>query len=136
MAIRKSKINIDTEERSDFDNMMNDVENEVEKLQAEDGKEGFHGLERQAHLQANTEQDPDQGEGIYSRGRKEASEHPHCSSSRSGNCHQQVPGFSHQHGQLQVAGMSFRRFSVCCPPAPRLQGFRLQACYRHEGLYR
>ena len=29
MAIRKSKINIDTEERSDFDNMMNDVENEV-----------------------------------------------------------------------------------------------------------
>ena len=65
MAIRKSKINIDTEERSDFDNMMNDVENEVEKLQAEDGKEGFHGLERQAHLQANTEQDPDQGEGIY-----------------------------------------------------------------------
>ena len=37
MAIRKSKINIDTEERSDFDNMMNDVENEVEKLQAEDG---------------------------------------------------------------------------------------------------
>lgn len=37
MVIRKSKINIDTEERSDFDNMMNDVENEVEKLQAEDG---------------------------------------------------------------------------------------------------
>lgn len=28
MAIRKSKINIDTEARSDFDNMMNDVENE------------------------------------------------------------------------------------------------------------
>ena len=37
MAIRKSKINIDTEERSDFDNMMNDVENEVEEQQAEDG---------------------------------------------------------------------------------------------------
>lgn len=37
MAIRKSKINIDTEERSDFDNMMNDVENEVEVQQAEDG---------------------------------------------------------------------------------------------------
>ena len=37
MAIRKSKINIDTEERSDFDNMMNDAENEVEEQQAEDG---------------------------------------------------------------------------------------------------
>lgn len=37
MAIRKSKINIDTEERSDFENMMNDVENEVEEQQAEDG---------------------------------------------------------------------------------------------------
>lgn len=37
MAIRKCKINIDTEERSDFDNMMNDVENEVEEQQAEDG---------------------------------------------------------------------------------------------------
>ena len=37
MAIRKSKINIDTEERPDFDNMMNDVENEVEEQQAEDG---------------------------------------------------------------------------------------------------
>ena len=37
MAIRKSKINIDTEARSDFDNMMNDVENEVKKQQAEDG---------------------------------------------------------------------------------------------------
>jgi hypothetical protein len=37
MAIRKSKINIDTEERSDFDNMMNDVEYEVEEQQAEDG---------------------------------------------------------------------------------------------------
>lgn len=37
MAIRKSKINIDTEERSDFDNMINDVENEVEEQQAEDG---------------------------------------------------------------------------------------------------
>ena len=37
MAIRKSKIYIDTEERSDFDNMMNDVENEVEEQQAEDG---------------------------------------------------------------------------------------------------
>lgn len=37
MAIRKSKINIDIEERSDFDNMMNDVENEVEEQQAEDG---------------------------------------------------------------------------------------------------
>ena len=36
MAIRKSKINIDSEERSDFDNMMNDVENEVEEQQAED----------------------------------------------------------------------------------------------------
>lgn len=36
MAIRKSKINIDTEERSDFDNMMNDVENEVEEQQTED----------------------------------------------------------------------------------------------------
>ena len=37
MAIRKSKINIETEERSDFDNMLNDVENEVEEQQAEDG---------------------------------------------------------------------------------------------------
>lgn len=37
MAIRKSKINIDTEERSDFNNMMNDIENEVEEQQAEDG---------------------------------------------------------------------------------------------------
>ena len=37
MAIRKSRINIDTEEISDFDNMMNDVENEVEEQQAEDG---------------------------------------------------------------------------------------------------
>ena len=37
MAIRKSKINIDTEARSDFDNMMNDVENEVEEQQVEDG---------------------------------------------------------------------------------------------------
>ena len=37
MAIRKRKINIDTEERSDFDNMMDDVENEVEEQQAEDG---------------------------------------------------------------------------------------------------
>ena len=37
MAIRKSKINIDTEERTDFDNMMNDVENEVKEQQAEDG---------------------------------------------------------------------------------------------------
>lgn len=37
MAIRKSKTNIDTEERSDFDNMMDDVENEIEKQQAEDG---------------------------------------------------------------------------------------------------
>ena len=37
MAIRKSKITIDTEERSDFDNMMNDVENEVKEQQAEDG---------------------------------------------------------------------------------------------------
>ena len=37
MAIRKSKINIESEERSDFDNMMNDVENEVEEQQAEDG---------------------------------------------------------------------------------------------------
>ena len=37
MAIRKSKINKDTEERTDFENMMNDVENEVEEQQAEDG---------------------------------------------------------------------------------------------------
>lgn len=37
MAIRKSKINIDTEEIPDFDTMMNDVENEVEEQQAEDG---------------------------------------------------------------------------------------------------
>lgn len=37
MAIRKSKIKIDTEERSDFDNMMNDVKNEIEEQQAEDG---------------------------------------------------------------------------------------------------
>ena len=37
MAIRKSKKSIDTEEISDFDNMMNDVENEVEEQQAEDG---------------------------------------------------------------------------------------------------
>ena len=37
MAIRKSKINIDTEERSDFDNIMDDVENEIEEQQAEDG---------------------------------------------------------------------------------------------------
>ena len=37
MAIRKSKINIDTETRSDFDNLMNDVENEVGEQQAEDG---------------------------------------------------------------------------------------------------
>ena len=36
MAIRKSKINIDTEERSDFDNMLNDVENEVEVQIPED----------------------------------------------------------------------------------------------------
>lgn len=36
MAIRKSKINIDTEEISDFDNMMNDVKNEIEEQQAED----------------------------------------------------------------------------------------------------
>ena len=36
MAIRKSKIIIDTEERCDFDNMMNDVDNEVEEQQAED----------------------------------------------------------------------------------------------------
>lgn len=37
MAIRKSKKSIDTEERLDFDNMMNDVESEVETQQAEDG---------------------------------------------------------------------------------------------------
>jgi len=37
MAIRKSKINLENEERPDFDNMMNDVENEVEEQQAEDG---------------------------------------------------------------------------------------------------
>jgi len=37
MAIRKSKIKIESEERTDFDNMMNDVENEVEEQQAEDG---------------------------------------------------------------------------------------------------
>lgn len=36
MAIRKSKINIDPEKRSDFDNMMNDVNNEIEEQQAED----------------------------------------------------------------------------------------------------
>ena len=36
MAIRKSKIKIESEERSDFDNMMNDVENEIEEQQAED----------------------------------------------------------------------------------------------------
>lgn len=37
MAIRKSKIKIENEERSDFDNMMNDVKNEIEEQQAEDG---------------------------------------------------------------------------------------------------
>ena len=37
MAIRKSKINIESEERPDFDNMMNDVESEVEEQQVEDG---------------------------------------------------------------------------------------------------
>lgn len=37
MAIRKSKIKIESEERSDFDNMMNDVENKIEEQQAEDG---------------------------------------------------------------------------------------------------
>ena len=37
MAIRKSRINIDSEERADFDNMLNDVEDEVEEQQAEDG---------------------------------------------------------------------------------------------------
>ena len=37
MAIRKSKIKIESEERSDFDNMMNDVENEIEEQQAEGG---------------------------------------------------------------------------------------------------
>jgi len=37
MAIRKSKISIESEERPDFENMMNDVENEVEEQQAEDG---------------------------------------------------------------------------------------------------
>ena len=37
MAIKKSKKSIDTAEISDFDNMMNDVENEVEEQQAEDG---------------------------------------------------------------------------------------------------
>ena len=37
MAIRKSKLNIGTEEKCDFNNMMNDVENEVEEQQAEDG---------------------------------------------------------------------------------------------------
>lgn len=37
MAIRKSKIKIKSEERSDFDNMMNDVKNEIEEQQAEDG---------------------------------------------------------------------------------------------------
>ena len=37
MAIRKSKIKIESEERSDFDNMMNDVKNEIEEQQAEDG---------------------------------------------------------------------------------------------------
>ena len=37
MAFRKRKTNIDSEERPDFDNMMDDVENEVETQQAEDG---------------------------------------------------------------------------------------------------
>ena len=37
MAIRKSKIKIESEERSNFDNMMNDVKNEIEEQQAEDG---------------------------------------------------------------------------------------------------
>lgn len=37
MAIRKSKIKIESKERSDFDNMMNDVKNEIEEQQAEDG---------------------------------------------------------------------------------------------------
>ncbi len=37
MAIRKSKISLESEERPDFDNMMNDVENEVKEQQAEDG---------------------------------------------------------------------------------------------------
>ena len=37
MAIKKSKKSIDTAEISDFDNMMNDVENDVEEQQAEDG---------------------------------------------------------------------------------------------------
>ena len=37
MAIRKSKINIESEEKPDFENMMNDVEYEVEEQQAEDG---------------------------------------------------------------------------------------------------
>ena len=37
MAIRKSKTNIESKEKSDFDNMMNDVENEVEEQQVEDG---------------------------------------------------------------------------------------------------
>ena len=37
MAIRKRKKNIDTEERSDFDNMMNYFENDVEEQQSEDG---------------------------------------------------------------------------------------------------
>ena len=35
MAIRKSKTNIGNEERPDFDNMMNGVENEVDEQQAE-----------------------------------------------------------------------------------------------------
>ena len=38
MAIRKSKIKIESEERSDFDNMMNDVKNEIEEQQSEDGR--------------------------------------------------------------------------------------------------
>ena len=37
MAIRKRKINIESKEIPDFDNMMNDVEIEVEEQQAENG---------------------------------------------------------------------------------------------------
>ena len=37
MAIRKRKINIESKEIPDFDNMMNEVEIEVEEQQAENG---------------------------------------------------------------------------------------------------
>ncbi len=40
MAFRKSKKSVESEERPDFDNMMNDVENEVEEQQAEESLVG------------------------------------------------------------------------------------------------